>query len=94
MGHHQRRWVVHRHSPRGGAENLAPNVAVDAPYLANGQALPGGSSSGEPPRRAYYRLFLPSGVLGPGQAISLTVSRSGGSNGSYDLGLLSGASDP
>ncbi|MFO0578068.1 MAG: cytochrome c peroxidase [Polyangia bacterium] len=49
------------------------------------------TSAGKP----YYRLFLPEGVLNPGQSISMTVLRSGGgSSGSYMLQLLSGQGKP
>ena len=45
--------------------------------------------------KPYYRMFLPDGVLNPGQSISRTVIRSGGgSGGSYTLKLLSGQGKP
>ena len=41
--------------------------------------------------KPYYRMFLPGGVLNPGQSISATVVRTGGgSSGSYTLQLMSG----
>jgi hypothetical protein len=65
--------------------NLAPGVTVDATSKTTGTALPGGTSSGERAGEPYYRIFLPDGVLNPGQSISLTVIRTGGSSSSYTL---------
>jgi len=48
------------------------------------------TKTGEP----YFRIFLPGGVLNPGQSIGLTVSRSGGASSSYTLKLLSGQGKP
>ncbi|MEP7121631.1 MAG: cytochrome c peroxidase [Byssovorax sp.] len=48
------------------------------------------TKTGEP----YFRLFLPDGVISPGQSIGVTVVRSGGSSGSYTLKLLSGQGQP
>jgi mono/diheme cytochrome c family protein len=73
---------------------LAAGVTVTAPEQTTGQALPGGSSSGEPSGEPYYRLFLPDGVLSPGQSISVNVVRTGGSSGSYRLKVLSGQGKP
>ncbi len=42
----------------------------------------------------YFRLFLPEGVLNPGQSIEVNVVRSGGSSGSYTFKLLSGQGAP
>ncbi len=43
----------------------------------------------------YYRMFLPDGVLSPGQSLSRTVIRSGGgSSSSYTFQLLSGQGKP
>jgi len=75
--------------------NLAAGVTVDAVSKTTGQALPGGKSSGEPVGEPYYRVFLPSGVLNPGQSVALTVTRTGGgSSASYALKLLSGQGKP
>lgn len=75
--------------------NLAAGVTVDAVSKTTGQALPGGKSSGEPAGEPYYRVFLPSGVLNPGQSVALTVTRTGGgSSASYTPRLLSGQGKP
>lgn len=61
---------------------LPAGVTVDAKEKA---------SSGKP----YYRMFLPGGVLMPGQSVTVTVVRSGGgSSSSYMLQLLSGQGKP
>lgn len=73
---------------------LADGVTVDAPEQTRNRALPGGSASGEPVGQPVYRLFLPEGVLAPGASISLDITRSGGSSGSYALKLLSGQGQP
>jgi cytochrome c peroxidase len=44
--------------------------------------------------RPYYRMFLPEGVLKPGQSVSRTVVRSGGSSSAYTLQLMSGQGKP
>lgn len=45
--------------------------------------------------RPYYRMFLPGGVLNPGQSVSRTVVRTGGgSSSSYTLQLMSGQGKP
>ena len=45
--------------------------------------------------RPYYRIFLPEGVLNPGQSVARTVVRSGGgSSASYRFQLLSGQGKP
>ncbi len=75
--------------------NLTSGVTVDAASKTTGAALPGGASSGEPAGEPYYRVFLPSGVLDPGQSISVTVTRTGGgSSSSYTPKLLSGQGKP
>lgn len=49
------------------------------------------TTSGKP----YYRVFLPEGVLSPGQSIATTVVRTGGgSNSSYTFQLMSGQGKP
>ena len=43
----------------------------------------------------YYRMFLPEGVLNPGQSVSRTVTRTGGgASSSYTFQLLSGQGKP
>jgi cytochrome c peroxidase len=75
--------------------NLAAGVTVDTTSNTTGQALPGGTSSGEPAGEPYYRIYLPNGVLNPGQSTSLTVTRTGGgASTSYTLKLLSGQGKP
>ena len=75
--------------------NLAPGITVDTASKTTGVALPGGTSSGEPAGEPYYRVFLPGGVLSPGQSISLNVTRTGGgSSSSYTPKLLSGQGKP
>ena len=74
---------------------LPPGVTIDAPSMTTGVALPGGVSSGLAPGLPYYRVFLPKGVLEPGQSLSRRVIRSGGgSSASYTLKLLSGQGQP
>jgi len=48
------------------------------------------TKSGEP----YFRVFLPNGVMNPGQSIGVNVVRSGGSSGSYTFKLSSGQGKP
>src|SRR5205823_5410143 len=75
--------------------NLAAGVTVDAASKTTGTALPGGATSGEPSGEPYYRIFLPGGVLNPGQSVALTVTRTGGgSSSSYKPKLLSGQGKP
>lgn len=69
---------------------LPSGVTVNAPEQTKNQALPGGKASGEPVGEPVYRLFLPSGVLRPGTSTSVSIVRTGGSNNSYKLKLLSG----
>lgn len=74
-------------------------AVIDTHLLVIATGLPGGVSisnasaktkKGEP----YFRLFLPEGVLNPGQSIEVSVIRSGGSSGSYTFKLLSGQGKP
>jgi len=44
--------------------------------------------------RPYVRVFLPDGVLAPGQSITVSLVRAGGSGGAYTLKLLSGQGQP
>jgi hypothetical protein len=76
-------------------KGLPAGVTVDAKERTTAQALPGGTPSGEPAGLPYYRLFLPAGVLSPGQSISLPVTRTGGgSSGAYSWKLYSGQGKP
>jgi hypothetical protein len=71
---------------------------IDTHLLVIVTGLPGGvtvdaketTTTGKP----YYRMFLPGGVLNPGQSISATVVRTGGSSNSYTLQLMSGQGKP
>ena len=72
---------------------------IDTHLLVIVSGLPAGvtvdakekTTTGKP----YYRMFLPEGVLNPGQSISTTVIRAGGgSKNSYTLQLLSGQGKP
>ena len=75
--------------------NVAAGITVDATSKTTGTALPGGTSSGEPAGEPYYRIFLPSGVLSPGQSVSQTVTRTGGGfSSSYTPKLFSGQGKP
>ncbi len=74
--------------------NLAAGVTVNATEQTKNQALAGGTASGEPVGEPFYRVFVPEGVLKPGASISVTVVRTGGSNSSYKLKLLSGQGKP
>jgi hypothetical protein len=85
--------------------NLPSGVTVDTTTTTGAPALPGGRASGEPVGEPYYRIFLPTnlnqpdpgmvGVLAPGQATSLAVTRTGGgSSSSYRLKFLSGQGSP
>ena len=76
------------------ATNVAAGVTVTAPEQTTGVARPGGTSSGRPAGEPYYRVFLPDGVMFPGQSISVDVTRSGGTSSSYKLKLLSGQGKP
>jgi hypothetical protein len=71
------------------------NSVIDTHLLIIVTGLPAGvtvdaaetTKTGQP----YYRMFLPEGVLSPGQSLSRTVVRSGGgSSSSYTLQLMSG----
>lgn len=61
---------------------LSAGITVDASEM---------TTTGMP----YYRVFLPEGVLSPGQSIARTVVRtSGGSESSYTFQLMSGQGKP
>jgi hypothetical protein len=61
---------------------LSAGVTVDAKET---------TTTGKP----YYRMFLPDGVLNPGQSLSTTVVRAGGgSSNSYTFQLMSGQGKP
>ena len=71
------------------------NSVIDTHLLIIVTGLPAGvtvdaaetTKTGQP----YYRMFLPEGVLSPGQSLSRTVVRTGGgSSSSYTLQLMSG----
>src|SRR4029079_16603042 len=71
------------------------NSVIDTHLLVIVTGLPAGvtvdaketTTTGKP----YYRMFLPGGVLSPGQSISTTVVRAGGgSSNSYTFQLMSG----
>ncbi len=95
-------WVITNNSPSVidthllvVLTNLVSGVTVDAASNTTGQPPPGGTSSGEPSGEPYYRVFLPNGVLNPGQSVSVTVTRTGGgSSASYTPKLLSGQGKP
>ncbi len=75
--------------------NLASGVTVDATEKTGAPALPGGVTSGEPANEPVYRLYLPGGVLNPGQSVQVSVTRTGGgSASSYGVKLLSGQGKP
>jgi hypothetical protein len=76
-------------------KGLPAGVTVNTMERTTAQALPGGTTAGEPAGLPYYRMFLPDGVLSPGQSISLAVTRSGGgSSGAYSWKLYSGQGKP
>ena len=74
------------------------NAVIDTHLLVIVNGLPASvtvdakdkTSTGKP----YYRMFLPEGVLMPGQSISTTVVRTGGSSSSYTFQLMSGQGKP
>lgn len=75
------------------------NAVIDTHLLVIATGLPAGvtisntssmTENGEP----YFRVFLPDGVLNPGQSIGVNVVRSGGSSNSYTFQLLSGQGEP
>jgi hypothetical protein len=75
------------------------NSVIDTHLLVIVTGLPAGltikntpstTHNGEP----YFRVFLPEGVLNPGQSIALNVIRSGGSSSSYSFKLMSGQGKP
>ena len=74
--------------------NLTAGVTVGGASTTTGQRRPGGVASGEPAGEPYFRVFLPNGILSPGQSTSVTVNRTGGSSASYTLKLLSGQGTP
>jgi cytochrome c peroxidase len=72
---------------------------IDTHLLVIVTGLPAGATinnttattkNGEP----YFRLFLPDGVLNPGQSITVNVVRSGAPSGSYTFKLWSGQGKP
>lgn len=73
--------------------NMSSSV-IDTHLLVIVSGLPAGvtvdakekTTAGKP----YYRLFLPEGVLKPGQSVSVTLVRTGGASNSYTLQLMSG----
>ncbi len=75
------------------------NTVIDTHLLVIVTGLPSGvtirnttstTKNGEP----YFRVFLPDGVLNPGQSIALNVTRSGGSSDAYSFKLMSGQGKP
>jgi hypothetical protein len=74
------------------------SAVIDTHLLVLVTGLPAGvtvdaketSTTGKP----YDRMFLPDGVPNPGQSISTTVVRTGGSSSSYTLQLMSGQGKP
>lgn len=76
-------------------KGLPAGITVDAKEKTTAQVPAGGKPSAEPAGLPYYRIFLPSGVLNPGQSISLAVTRSGGgSSGAYGWKFYSGQGKP
>jgi len=76
-------------------EGLPPGVAITNTTTSTTGGVPitntaTKTSGGKP----YFRLFLPSGLLNPGQSVALRVVRSGGSHSSYTLQLISGQGKP
>jgi cytochrome c peroxidase len=76
------------------------NSVIDTHLLVLVNGLPAGvtisnTSAKTKDGRPYYRLFLPQGVLNPGQSVAFNVVRSGGgSSGSYAFQLMSGQGNP
>jgi hypothetical protein len=75
------------------------NSVIDTHLLVLVNSLPAGvtisnASAKTKDGRPYFRIFLPQGVLNPGQSISLRVVRSGGSSGAYAFQLMSGQGNP
>jgi hypothetical protein len=75
------------------------SAVIDTHLLVIVTGLPAGvtvnaketTTAGQP----YYRMFLPDGVLSPGQSLSRTVVRTGGgSSSSYTFQLMSGQGKP
>lgn len=77
--------------------NMSSSV-IDTHLLVIVNGLPAGvtvdakekTTAGKP----YYRLFLPEGVLRPGQSVSVSLVRTGGASNSYTLQLMSGQGKP
>lgn len=77
--------------------NMSSSV-IDTHLLVIVNGLPAGvtvdakekTTGGKP----YYRMFLPEGVLRPGQSVSVTLVRTGGASNSYTLQLMSGQGKP
>lgn len=75
------------------------NSVIDTHLLVIATGLPAevtitNASSKTKEGEPYFRLFLPEGVLNPGQSIEVNVVRAGGSSGSYAFKLLSGQGKP
>lgn len=75
------------------------NSVIDTHLLVVINGLPAGvtidaaekTKAGQP----YYRIFLPEGVLNPGQSVSRTITRTGGgASNAYTFQLLSGQGKP
>jgi hypothetical protein len=82
-------WVITNTS----SSVIDTHLLVIATGLPAGVTITNASSktkNGEP----YFRVFLPDGVINPGQSIGVNVVRSGGSSGSYTFKLLSGQGKP
>jgi cytochrome c peroxidase len=85
-------------------EGLAQGVTVDATYKTTGVVPPGADGvvtapvghpkgSAVAPNEPYYRVYVPSGLLNPGQSVSVRVTRTGGAS-AYSLRILSGQDHP
>jgi hypothetical protein len=75
--------------------NLASGVSVEAASKTTCTALAGGTSSGEPGRRAVLPHLPARRCADPGQSVSVTVTRiGGGSSSSHTPKLLSGQGRP
>lgn len=76
-------------------KGLPAGIMVHAKEMTTNQARPGGTASGEAAGQPYYRIFLPDGVLNPGQSVSLAITRTGGgSSSSYGWKFYSGQGKP
>jgi len=74
-------------------------TVIDTHLLVIVTGLPAGVAVGNATsttkaKEPYFRVFLPGGVLNPGQSISVKVARSGGTSGSYGFKLWSGQGSP